>query len=153
MTAILWHNLDLAVTRFSGRPCRPNAGDLVTQEAHSHELVTLGFWAGDDNTREAAFYSYTFPEPEGLREQPLPVGALVEFGTGSLAVLPYEAVWTSRDPRTTLLAFSQSTYEAGARLAGWDTTSLVSRWSPTFRQLEELCATAAAGLRRPAEVT
>jgi Family of unknown function (DUF5996) len=149
---LFWHNLNLAVTRFSGRPSEPNASDLITQDAHSHELITFGFWTGDDSIGEAAYYSYTHPEPEGLSDRPLPVGDWVVSGDGSLAVLRYEAVRTSRDPRTTLLAFCQGAYEAGARLADWDITGLASRWSPTSGQLEALCATAAADLRRPSEV-
>jgi hypothetical protein len=144
---LFWHNLDLAVSRFSGRPCEPNASDPVTQDAHSHELITFGFWAGDDNSGEAAYYSYTYPEPDGLHDQLLSVGNWVEAGGSSLAVLPYEAVRTSRNPRRTLLAFCQSAYEAGARLGDWDTTRFASRWSPTSGQLEELTACAAADLR------
>ena len=61
---LFWHGLDLAVTRFSGRlaPARDGA-DPVTREAYSHEVISFGFWAGDDTTREPAFYSYTAPEP------------------------------------------------------------------------------------------
>ena len=33
-------------------------------------------------------------------------------------------------------------YEAGARLAGWDTTSFESKWSPTAAGLQQLKATA-----------
>jgi hypothetical protein len=63
-------------------------------------------------------------------------------------VLPYEAVRTARAPRTTLLAFCQSAYEAGACLAGWDTTTFTSTWCPTPDQLNQLHATAAAGFGR-----
>jgi hypothetical protein len=150
---LFWHSLDLAVTRFSGQPCEPGAADPVTQEAYSHELISFGFWPGDDRLGDAAYYSYTFPEPEGVREQPLPLGAWVESGAGSLAVLPYEAVRTAPDPRTTLLAFFQSAYEAGARLAGWDTTDFESSWCPTPSQLEELRANAASVFGRPADVS
>jgi uncharacterized protein DUF5996 len=37
--------------------------DPVTREAYSHELISFGFWAGDDNVGDAAYYSYTAPEP------------------------------------------------------------------------------------------
>jgi hypothetical protein len=38
-----------------------------------------------------------------------------------LAVLDYEAARTSDSPRDTVRAFLDSAYQAGARLAGWDT--------------------------------
>jgi hypothetical protein len=147
---LFWHGLDLAVTRFSGRDAPPVEADPVTQEACSREVISFGFWAGDDNLGDAAFYSYTAPEPDGLREQPLVGGQWTDTGNGSLAILPYEAVRTAADPRTTLLAFLQSAYEAGARTAGWDTSSFESTWCPTPRQLDELRTTAAATFGRPA---
>lgn len=146
---LFWHGLDLAVTRFSGRPGVRLEGDPVNQEAYSHEVISFGFWAGDDTVGDATYYSYTSPEPEGLREQLLSAGTWIEYGAGSLAVLPHEAVRSATDPKTTLLAFCQSAYEAGARLAGWDTTSFESKWCPTPTQLQELHASAAAGFGRP----
>ena len=98
---------------------------------------------------DAAYYSYTAPEPDGLHDQPLSAGAWVESGSGSLAILPYEAVRiASNNPKTTLLAFCQSAYEAGARLAGWDTTSFESTWCPTPDHLKQLQANAAAEFGR-----
>jgi hypothetical protein len=148
---LFWHSLDLAVSRFSGRPGVPMDADPVTQEAYSQEVISFGFWPGDDTLGDAAFYSYTAPEPDGLRSQPLPAGAWVESGSGSLALLPYETVRTARDPRTTLLAFCQSAYEAGARLAGWDTPAFESAWCPSPAQLRALHASAAADFGRPSE--
>src|SRR5204863_219940 len=107
---LFWHSLDLAVTRFSGRPAAPIEADAVTQEAYSHEVISFGFWVGDDTTGDAAYYSYTAPEPDGLRDQPLPVGEWAEVRGGSLAILPYEDVRRSPDPRTTLLAFLEGAY-------------------------------------------
>jgi hypothetical protein len=130
---LFWHSLDLAVTRFNGRraPALPDA-DAVTREAYTDDLVSFGFWAGDANLREPAYYSYTFPEPEGLRERPLAPaqGHWTEQGSGSLAILPYEAVRTAPDPRQTLLEFLESAYEAGADAAGWDRVGLMSSWCP-----------------------
>ena len=148
---LFWHSFDLAVTRFSGRPGAPIDADPVTREAYTHEVISFGFWPGDDRVGDAAYYSYTAPEPDGLPDQPLSAGAWIEFGSGSLAVLPYQTVRTARDPRATLLAFCQSAYEAGARLAGWDTTSFASTWCPTPNQLQQLRASAAADLGRTEE--
>jgi hypothetical protein len=138
---LFWHSLDLAVTRFSGRraPPLPDA-DAVTQEAYTHEVISFGFWAGDQNLGEPSYYSYTAPEPEGLRDQPLhPAQASwIEFGPGSLAILPYDDVRTADDPRATLLAFLESAYEAGAETAGWNQGDLASSSCPSPRQLAEL---------------
>ncbi len=128
---LFWHSFDLAVSRFSGRDAPPLDADRVTQEAYSKELISFGFWAGDDNLGDAAFYSYTAPQPDGVREQPLAGGEWTDTGAGLLAILPYETVRTASDPRTVLLAFLQSAYEAGARSAGWDIASFESSWCPT----------------------
>jgi hypothetical protein len=130
---LFWHSLDLAYTRFSGRraPELPDA-DPVTREAYACEVVSFGFWAGDPNVREPTYYSYTAPEPSGLRERPLspPQAAWIDQGGGSLAVLPYDAVRTAGDPKETLLAFLENTYQAGAGAAGWDVAALESSWCP-----------------------
>ena len=136
---LFWHGFDLAVTRFSSAraPENPNA-DHVTQEAYSHEVISFGFWPGDQKVREPAFYSYTAPEPAGLAEQPLhPAAAAWQqpYGETHFALLPYEAVRTSDDPRETLLDFLQSAYDAGATLAGWDRDALRSSWCPPLTAL------------------
>jgi hypothetical protein len=138
---LFWHSFDLAVTRFSGRRATlPPSADPVTREAYSHEVVSFGFWAGDQNVREPAYYSYTAPEPAGLREQRLrPAGARwIEQGSSSLAVLPYEAVRTAADPRASLLAFLETSYRAGAEAKGWDRTDLESSWCLPSQALDDL---------------
>jgi hypothetical protein len=129
-----WHGFDLAVTRFSGEraPENPSA-DPVSREAYTHEVISFGFWPGDQKVRMPAFYSYTAPEPAGLTEQPLrPAGASWQqpFGSSHLALLPYDEVRSSSDPRETLLEFLESAYEAGATTAGWDAEGLRSSWCP-----------------------
>ena len=140
---LFWHSLDLAVTRFGGAraPALPEA-DSVTQEAYTHEVVSFGFWAGDQNVREPTYYSYTAPEPAGLRDLPLhPADAFWgELGGGSLALLRYDAVRSADDPKNTLLAFLESAYRAGAGAAGWDRDGLESSWCPSHPELSELLA-------------
>ena len=140
---LFWHSFDLAVTRFDGRraPALPDA-DHVTQEAYTHDVVSFGFWAGDQNVREPTYYSYTAPEPTGLRDRPLhPAEASwSELGGGSLAQLPYEAVRTAADPKKTLLAFLESAYVAGADAAGWNAADLTSSWCPNQPELRDLLA-------------
>jgi hypothetical protein len=130
---LFWHSFDLAVTRFGGRRAPvAETTDPVTREAYSHEVISFGFWAGDQNMREPAYYSYTSPEPRGLRDRSLrPRQARwTEQGGSSMALLPYEAVRTDRDARSALLEFLETAYQAGAELAGWDRADLESSWCP-----------------------
>jgi hypothetical protein len=145
---LYWHSFDLAVSRFSGRAAPPIEADAVTREAYADEVIAFGFWAGDDSVPDPTYYSYTAPEPAGLRERPLSAGEWVTSGAGSLAVLPYETVRTAEDPRRTLLGFLQSAYEAGAHGAGWDAPGLRSSWCPSPGQLEELVLSAGGRLGR-----
>ena len=117
-----WHTFDIALTRFSDRVVDHQAGtDPVTREAYSREVVSSGFWFGDTTFPQAAFYSYTAPEPAGLADDPLPTGARwVERGGSHLAVLPYAVARESLDRRAAVLAFYEAAYRAGATRAGWD---------------------------------
>lgn len=124
-----WHTFDIAMTRFSDtRVEHPDATDPVTREAYSRELISFGFWFGDDDFREAAFYSYTAPEPEGITAEPLSPSAAswVEQRDSHLAILRYNDLRTASDPHQTVLDFFESAYQAGAKLAGWDVARYAS---------------------------
>ncbi|MGF1471283.1 MAG: DUF5996 family protein [Rubrobacteraceae bacterium] len=118
---LFWHSFDLALTRFSGRRAPEREGaDKVTREAYSHEVVSFGFWAGDQTVREPAFYAYAAPEPEGLTNQPLRPETAFWTPEGGTALLMYEELRKSDAPKETLLEFLESAYQAGAKTAGWD---------------------------------
>jgi hypothetical protein len=119
-----WGSFDMAVTRFSGRaaPERPGA-DPITREAYSHEVISHGFWPGNKDM-DASFYSYTAPEPEGLSEAAVIPEATFYSKEMKEFFLPYEEVRKSEVPEKELMNFLQSTYEAGANLAGWDRAAL-----------------------------
>lgn len=122
-----WHSLDLAYTRFNGARAEvsPDA-DPVTREAYSHEVISFGFWAGDEAVPEASFYSYVHPSPDGLDAEPLePAAAAWNLRTGTpQGLLSWNAVRTAADPAGDLLAFLESSYRAGAKLRGWDVDGL-----------------------------
>ena len=124
---MFWHSFDLALTRFSGKRVPPREGaGVVEREAYSHEVISFGFWFGDDRVPAPAFYSYTAPEPIGLTEEPLsPESAKWAESNGAhLALLMYEDVRTSDRPREVVLDFLESAYQAGAKRAGWEIDEL-----------------------------
>jgi hypothetical protein len=121
-----WGSFDLAVTRFSGRTAPlhpggiPGLPDAVTREAYSHEVSSAGFWPGNEQHPDAAFFSYAYPTPQGFAEaQVEPAAAFWSPALGEW-LLPYEAVRTAADPDHALLRFLQTTYRAAADLGDWD---------------------------------
>ena len=123
-----WGAVDLAVSRFSGRPAPkhpggvPHCADWVQVLAYSHEVSSCGFWPG--GSAEGSFYSYAYPEPAGFSEWAVgPEAAYYDSELGEF-ILPYAAVRAAEDPGAMLLSFFQSTYEAAAELARWDRTAL-----------------------------
>jgi hypothetical protein len=124
-----WGSFDLAVTRFSGRraPERPGA-DVITREAYSHEVSSVGFWPGSVGVKDAAFYSYATPEPQGFKEARVrPETASYDKQLNEF-ILMYEDVREAESPTASLLEFCHSTYEAAASLGNWDRSELeVSR--------------------------
>jgi hypothetical protein len=122
---LFWGSFDLAVTRFNGRRA-PARASLIDRDAYDEEVISLGFWPGDPWTgkMEAAFYSYTAPEPPGLSGQPVRPAAAFYGSDMKEFFLPYDVVRRSPDPAAAILDFAQSTYDAGATLAGWDREAL-----------------------------
>ncbi len=119
---IYWHHFDLTFTRFSGKkvPLNPEAS-MVEKDAYSHEVISFGFWPGDDLVREPAFYSYTAPLPTGIDQEKLKPAAAkwVLSNNSPMAYLSYEDFRQQPDPKEALLAFLESAYQAGAKRANW----------------------------------
>jgi hypothetical protein len=120
-----WGSFDLAVTRFSGRvaPERPGA-DIITREAYSHEVSSAGFWPGGVETTGPAFYSYAAPEPLGFAEQRVRPQAAFYHPQMKEFLLMYDDVRAAASPKTALMEFLQSTYDAAADLGKWDRKAL-----------------------------
>jgi Family of unknown function (DUF5996) len=115
-----WGAFDLAVTRFSGRLAPPREGPAFMREAYSHEVISHGFWPGNDQLPEPIFYGYAVPEPSGFKQARVePAAAYYHPDLGEF-ILPYDAVRKSADPNVAIRQFIDSTYEIGATLGRWD---------------------------------
>lgn len=118
-----WGSFDLAHTRFSGRKAPPRKG-VITGPGYSHEEISFGFWPGGSGIDGPAFYAYSAPSPEGLSEEriePSPAGWNSTLGEW---ILMYDEVRIAKQPRSSLMEFLESTYEAGAKRARWDRAAL-----------------------------
>ena len=116
-----WGSFDLSETRFSGRPAEPPKGaNHITRLAEDQENIAAGFWPGGGKVDGPAFYAYTYPEPAGFKTARVkPSSAYYNADLGEF-ILMYDDMRQADSPEETLLAFLQSTYEAGANLAHWD---------------------------------
>lgn len=125
-----WGSFDLAVSLFSGRKAPkhpggiPNLANWVAEEAYSHEVMSFGFWPGNEVLSEATFYSYLYPEPKGYNEFNIEPEQAYYHKDLREFVLPYKAVQEAEDPAGKLKEFLDSAYAAGTRLAKWDRDSL-----------------------------
>lgn len=122
-----WHTFDLAHTRYAERRVdQPPDVNRVVREAYSREVISFGFWFGDEAVPEPAFYAYAAPEPDGLADellQPRTADWAPQHGN-HLALLRYSHVRAADDPRAAVLDFYESAYQAAARRASWEIDQL-----------------------------
>jgi hypothetical protein len=120
-----WGSFDLATTRFSGRRAPKREGaDSITREAYSHEVISAGFWPGGGDIKGAAFYAYAAPEPAGFAQHSVSPAEAFYHPQLKEFILMYDEVRRAASPREALLAFLQSTYDAGADLGKWNRKEL-----------------------------
>jgi hypothetical protein len=131
-----WHRADLVLTLFSGRPAPVREGaNPVEREASSHEIISFGFWAGDQKVRAPAFYAYMHPQPPGfMNERLIPKEAYWNHQAG-LAILMYDDIRYADSPEKAVLGFLESVFQAGAKKANWNIETL--RLPAYEKQLEE----------------
>ncbi len=122
---LFWHHFDLALTRFSGReaPARPDVSQ-VEREAYSHEVISFGFWFGDDNLKEPAFYAYGFPAVDSVYTETLKPSTAEWNEAGGMALLKYEAIRESENPKQMIYDFLESSYLIYAKEMNWDIDDL-----------------------------
>jgi hypothetical protein len=134
-----WGAFDLACTRFSGRPAPthpggiPNCPNYVSREAYSRECISAGWWPGtaDGPVREPAFYAYGYPEPEGYASATIQPREASYNSDLKEWVLPYDCVRRAPNAESLVTQFLESTYDAAAKLAGWDVDGLRSDRAPS----------------------
>lgn len=125
-----WGSFDFSAARYSGKPAPPLTGvPRFFQIAEDEENIACGFWAGNPNATgvalgKPAFYSYTAPAPQGFADAAVGPDDAHYNGTLGEFILPYDDARRAASPEEVILEFFQSTYEAGAELAGWDRSRL-----------------------------
>ena len=121
-----WGSFDLAVNLFSGQAATPPSEEFIMRNAMDAQEVSVGWWPGDPNHNQAAFFAYAYPAPGGFAEANIPVaGARWDPGLG-LYVLDWEDVLASSDPHALALEFSRSVFRHACEVCEWDPALLAS---------------------------
>lgn len=124
----MWGTFDLRDARYNGIAVEPtgiNAG-YIRRNAMNEALIECGWWSGNPAYPRAAYYSFTFPQPEKIEQVKIKPAAARWDATMGLFILDYDDLLQSKNPEDDLLAFFESSYGAGATLAGWDAKLLGS---------------------------
>ena len=87
-------------------------------------MSSAGVWPGGSGIPGPAFYSYAAPEPPGFAERKVRPPAAFYHPQLKEFLLMYEDVRTADSPKTVLMEFLQSTYDAAADLGNWDRKNL-----------------------------
>ena len=125
-----WGSFDLALSLFSGAEAPKHPGGVpgmpnwVAEDAYCKEVSSAGFWTGGEGLKEAVFYCYLYPEPEGYKTAKVQPSEAYYHPALSEFVLPYSAVQKAANAEDKLLEFLRSTYSIGADLAKWDRSKL-----------------------------
>jgi hypothetical protein len=122
---LYWGTFDLSLVRYNlvRTPVR-ETWDRIHRVAMDSEQFEVGFWPGNERYPRPAFFAFTFPAPAGVPEAEVaPKAAHWDPAMGEF-LLDYDDVLSVDDPHAAVLEFAESTYAAGAELAGWDRSLL-----------------------------
>lgn len=118
---LMWGTLDIRDVCYNGKPVTPDPDtDYIRRNAMNEELVEIGWWAGNADHPKPAFYSFTYPQPEGIEKTLVtPSAAYWDPNMGEF-LFDYDDLRSSKDPDGDLLSFFESTCKAGMECARWD---------------------------------
>lgn len=118
---LMWGTLDIRDARYRGKPASPGTkADYIRRNAMNEEMIEVGWWSGNAGYPRPAFYSFTYPQPEGIESARVSPSISRWDSTMGEFLFDYDDLRNSNDPDGDLLSFFESTYQAGAERAGWD---------------------------------
>jgi hypothetical protein len=115
-----WGSFDLSVNLFSGEPADPPRDDFITRNSMDAQEVAVGWWPGDDNLGEAAFYAYAHPAPEAFSDGSVsPPAARWDEKLG-LYALSWGDIASEPDPHAVAVGFARSAFQHACIVCDWD---------------------------------
>jgi hypothetical protein len=115
-----WGTFDLAVNFFSGRPADPPSDDFIMRNGADAEQVSIGWWPGDPNHEQAAFFAFAYPAPDGFGDADLsPAAGRWDAKLGEY-VLDWDDIRESPDPHAAPLEFGRAAFRHACAVCDWD---------------------------------
>ena len=115
-----WGTFDLAVSLFSGQPAEPPSDDFIMRNGGDAEQVEIGWWPGNADHEEAAFFAFAYPMPEGFAEADVdPAAARWDAQLGEY-VLDWGDIRESPDPHALAMEFASSAFRHACSVCKWD---------------------------------
>lgn len=120
----MWGTFDLRDVCFCGIPVQvPKTGPMsgyLRRNAMDAAQIEIGWWSGNAAYPRPAYYSFTYPQPDGIELAKIAPTAAHWDKTMGEFILDYDAIRTAKNPEGDLMAFFESTYQAGSELGHWD---------------------------------
>ena len=121
-----WGSFDLAVSLFSGASAQPPSDGFIPRNSMDAQEIAVGWWPGDANYGQAAFYSYTHPAPDGYANATLaPPSARWEPALGEY-ILDVDDARATANPHEAALEFARSPLRHSCEVCAWDPALLAS---------------------------
>ncbi len=115
-----WGTFDLAVNFFSGQAADPPSDDFIMRNGGDAEQVSIGWWPGDPNHEQAAFFAFAFPAPDGFADADLsPAAGRWDANLGEY-VLRWDDIRESPDPHATAVRFGRAAFRRACAVCEWD---------------------------------
>ena len=115
-----WGSFDLAVNFFSGRPADPPSDDFIMRNGGDAQQIEIGWWPGDPNHAQAAFFAFAYPPPDGFGDSDLsPAAGRWDAKLGEY-VLDWDDIRESPDPPAAAVEFGRAAFRHACTVCEWD---------------------------------
>lgn len=118
---LMWGTLDLRDVRYKGTALPVSKDiDYIRRNAMDAAQMEIGWWCGNPLYPRPAFFAFAYPAPPEIAKAKIKPNAARWETSLKEFILDYDTLIQSKQPDEELLSFFDSTYQAGAKLAGWD---------------------------------
>jgi hypothetical protein len=115
-----WGTFDLAVNFFSGLPANPPSDDYIMRNGGDAEQIEIGWWPGDPEHEQAAFFAFAYPGRDEFADADLsPAAGRWDAKLGEY-VLHWDHIREGPDPHAVALEFGRAAFRHACAVCEWD---------------------------------